>query len=210
MSKGYVSMLLDASGSMQGQEERVVDATNEYLDSLKVEDGNVKVAIRLFDSQRFEVIRDEHLKEIEKLTIDDYVVGMRTPLYDSMAKAIGLTEKAARKRKVVFLVDTDGLENASRETSIEELEKLIDKKQKEGWQFIFAASNVDAWQASAGMGIRHVANYGAENRVRAHASMGASTADFLFGRTSQIELATDDVLETTKEPKMGRTRDDDK
>ncbi len=107
MSKGYVSMLLDASGSMQGQEERVVDAANEYLESLKVEDGNVKVAIRLFDSQRFEVIRDGRLKEIQKLTIDDYAVGMRTPLYDSMTKAIGLTEKAAKNRKVVFLIDTD-------------------------------------------------------------------------------------------------------
>ena len=57
MSKGYISMLLDASGSMSGQEQRVVNAANEYLDTVKTEsDGKVKVAIRLFDSGRFDVV----------------------------------------------------------------------------------------------------------------------------------------------------------
>ena len=198
MSKGYISMLLDASGSMSGQEQRVVNAANEYLDTVKTEsDGKVKVAIRLFDSGRFDVVREGRLETIKKLTVpEDYSTGGLTPLYDSIAKAISETEKAAKKRKVVLLVDTDGEENLSKETTIDALRKLIEKKTKDGWQFIFVASNVDAWEAAAGMGIQNLANYRPSDRVAAYQSIGSTTSDFLSGRTADVELDSEGVLQT--------------
>ena len=154
--------IIDRSGSMAGLEADTIGGFNSTIEKQKKEDGKVYVSTVLFDNTS-EVIHDRiDIGEIKPMTDDDYRVGGCTALLDAVGGAIrhiGNIHKYARPEDVpehtLFIITTDGMENASREFSHRKIKEMIDRQQKRhGWEFIFLAANIDAAETAEHIGIR--------------------------------------------------------
>lgn len=121
MNEGYVAILLDETGSMAGQETRVITGINEYINKLRsqLEGASCKVALNLFDSERWREYFRGTLLKFPLMGPGDYTPGAMTPLYDAIAKTISAAEVEAGDAKVLVIIDTDGMENASQEVTRE-------------------------------------------------------------------------------------------
>ena len=161
--------ILDRSGSMAGFEDDTVGGFNAMIEKQKEKDGFVFVSTVLFDNES-EVLHDRvEIREIKPLTRDDYTVGGCTALLDAIGGAIhhiGNVHKYARPEDVpthtIFVITTDGMENASHRYSSAEIKRKIKRQQERyGWEFIFLAANIDAVETADGLGIRRdrAANY---------------------------------------------------
>lgn len=165
-----VVFILDRSGSMSGLEADTIGGFNSTLKKQKEEPGEVIWSTVLFDDKH-EVIHDRvSIQSIEKLTDEDYYVRGSTALLDAIGRAvhhIGNVHKYARKEdvpnKTMFIITTDGMENASREYTYASVKKMIERQSdKYGWEFIFLGANMDAVEVAGRMGIR------AERSARFH------------------------------------------
>ena len=162
--------IIDRSGSMSGFEADTIGGFNSMIEKQKGEgEGMVYVSTVLFDNCS-EVLHDRvPITEVAPMTRADYTVRGCTALLDAIGEAvhhIGNVHKYARREDVpahtVFVITTDGMENASRTYSSEKVKKMIKKKTEEnGWEFIFLAANIDAVQTAGDIGIRRdrAANY---------------------------------------------------
>ena len=161
--------ILDRSGSMSGFEDDTIGGFNSTIEKQKAQDGTVFVSTVLFDNYS-EVIHDRvDISEIEPMTRSDYQVRGCTALLDAIGGAIhhiGNVHKYARPEDVpehtICIITTDGMENASRRYSSEEIKHKIKRQQeKYGWEFIFLAANIDAVETAENIGIRRerAANY---------------------------------------------------
>ena len=161
--------ILDRSGSMSGFEDDTIGGFNAMIEKQKEKDGLVYVSTVLFDNES-EVIHDRvEIREIKPMTREDYEVGGCTALLDAIGGAIhhiGNVHKYARPEDVpeytIFVITTDGMENASHRYSSAKIKRKIKRQQeKYGWEFIFLASNIDAVATADDLGIRRdrVANY---------------------------------------------------
>ena len=161
--------ILDRSGSMSGMEKDTIGGFNSMIEKQKKEEGTVYVSTVLF-SNTSKVLHDRiDIKEIEPMTERDYQVSGCTALLDAIGGAIhhiGNVHKYARKEdvpeKTVFLITTDGMENASREYSSLRVKEMIKRQEeKYGWEFFFVAANIDAVETAEHIGIRRerAANY---------------------------------------------------
>lgn len=160
----HVAILLDESGSMKSQEERVISGINEYINTLKKDIGKAKceITIRMFDSNHYRTHYTGSLKKLEELTVGDYKPFGMTPLFDSVGKTI--CEMQAKKGdKVVIIIDTDGMENCSVEFEQKQVKDLIKKKEDLGWAFIFMATGIDAMNAHQTMQSGAALGIGAKN-----------------------------------------------
>ncbi len=166
--------ILDRSGSMAGLESDTIGGFNAMLEKQKKQDGVCWVSTILFanDSQ---VIHDRvKLEEVRPMTADDYVVGGCTALIDAIGDAIhhiGSIHKYARPEDVpahtVFVITTDGMENASRKHSAEEVRRKIKQQtEKDGWEFLFIGANIDAVETAGRFGIARdrAVNYRADKK----------------------------------------------
>lgn len=154
--------ILDRSGSMSGFESDTVGGFNAMLAEQRRKEGTVYVSTVLFDNES-EVIHDRVLiEEVRAMTEKDYRVGGCTALLDAMGDAIRHIRnihKYARKEDVpehtVFVITTDGMENASRTYSAARVKDMIEEqREKHGWEFIFLAANIDAIETAESIGIR--------------------------------------------------------
>ena len=145
-----VSFLLDETGSMEAVRTETIDGFNDYIKELKKE-KNVRFTLTTFDSQKTDIRYEAvPVKDVKKLNRDTYVPGQMTPLYDATVTAI---KAMGKKKKVLFVIMTDGLENASKEFSQKDAFDLIEKKKKAGWTFLFLGANQDAYIAGGALGI---------------------------------------------------------
>ena len=165
--------ILDRSGSMSGLEDDTIGGFNAMIEKQKQEPGEAIVSTVLFDNDR-EVIHDRvNLQSIRPLTRKEYYVRGCTALLDAVGAAIhhiGNVHKYARDEdrpeKTLFVITTDGMENASREYSYHRLKAMIERqKEKYGWEFLFLGANIDAAREAARFGIDadHSANYHADS-----------------------------------------------
>ncbi|MGN1389121.1 MAG: hypothetical protein ACI4WR_05705 [Bulleidia sp.] len=154
-------MILDRSGSMSGLESDTIGGYNSMLEKQKEAEGEVLVSTVLFDD-RSKVLYDRvPLSEMPKMTEKDYFVRGCTALLDALGSAIhhiGNVQKYAREEdrpeKTIFVITTDGLENASREYSYERVAKMVERqKEKYGWEFLFLGANIDAVETAGRFGI---------------------------------------------------------
>ena len=161
--------ILDRSGSMSGLERDTIGGFNSMLKKQKKEDGAVLVSTVLFNNKST-VIHDRlPLEKVPHMTEDDYFTCGCTALLDAVGDAIhhiGTIHKYARKEDVpentLFVINTDGLENASQRYSYEQVQKMITHQQeKYGWEFLFLGANMDAAAEAKKIGIRedHAADY---------------------------------------------------
>ena len=163
--------ILDESGSMSGLTSDTIGGFNSLIAKQKKEEGEGLVST-VFFSNNSKVIHDRlKLKAVPKLTDRDYVPSGCTALLDAVGDAvhhIANIHKYAREEdvpeKTLFVITTDGMENASRKYSHKDVKKLIERVQEEkGWEFVFLGANIDAAETADSIGIR------AENAVDYHA-----------------------------------------
>ena len=169
-----IVFILDRSGSMAGLEDDTIGGFNAMIQKQKAEDGEAYVSTILFDNHT-EVIHDRvGIQKVQPMTRKDYYVRGCTALLDAVGKAIhhiGNVHKYAREEdrpeKTLFVITTDGMENASRCYSYDRVRQMI-KRQKEqyGWEFLFLGANIDAAREAARFGIDadRAANYHADHR----------------------------------------------
>ena len=166
--------ILDRSGSMMGLKSDTIGGFNSMIDKQKQEDGTAFVTTVLFDTS-FERIHDRlKLEQVPVLTEREYVPGGCTALLDAVGFTIQHIVKIHRyarpedvPEKTVFVITTDGLENASRNFSRQEVKRMIQHEQeKYGWEFLFLGANIDAAETASDLGIRRdrAANFYADGQ----------------------------------------------
>ena len=157
-----IIFILDRSGSMGGLESDTIGGFNSMLAKQKKEEGEALVSTVLFDD-RCEVLHDrKEIGDVRPLTEDDYYVRGCTALLDAIGGAIhhiGNVHKYAREEdrpaKTLFIITTDGMENASRKYSYREVRKMIRRRTEEAhWEFLFLGANIDAIEVAGQMGIK--------------------------------------------------------
>ena len=175
MKKGLTEMvfILDRSGSMSGLESDTIGGYNALLAKQQKEPGEAVITTVLFDDQ-CELLHDRiALRGVAPITDKEYYVRGSTALLDAVGKTINKignaqkhTAEAERAEHVVFVITTDGMENASQEYSEEKVSRMIEhQKKKYGWEFIFLGANIDAIGTAARFGIaeNRAANYNADS-----------------------------------------------
>lgn len=152
--------ILDRSGSMGGLESDTIGGFNSMLKKQRGEEGEAFVTTVLFDGV-VETLHDRlPIGEVPEMTEKEYFVRGCTALLDAIGSTVQHVEKVhkyIRKEdvpgNVVFVITTDGLENASREFTAEKVKAMIEKKKKDGWEFLFIGANIDAVTTAATFGI---------------------------------------------------------
>ncbi len=165
--------ILDRSGSMSGLEADTIGGFNAMIEKQKKEPGEAYVSTVLFDNVS-EVLHDRiRLADVPKMTDRDYTVRGCTALIDAIGGAIHhITNihKYARTEdvpeKTMFIITTDGMENASHHYSSDEVKKMIERQKEVGWEFLFIGANIDAVETAKryGIGSDRVANYKADSQ----------------------------------------------
>lgn len=156
-----IVFILDRSGSMAGLECDTIGGFNSMIKRQQAEpEGDVLVSTVLFNHDS-KVLHDRvPLEKIEPLTLKEYEVGGMTALLDAVGDAIRhiknvhkYAREEDRPQKTVFIITTDGMENASKWHSYAEVKRLINQQKEKGWEFIFLGANLDAAEVADHIGI---------------------------------------------------------
>lgn len=171
--------ILDRSGSMKRLESDTVGGYNALLDKQRKEEGEAIVTTFLFDDD-YELLHDRiPLTGIADITTKEYYARGFTALLDAVGRTIVKIENAQahtlesqRPEKTLFVIITDGLENASKEYRLDAVKTMIDRCREKGWEFLFLGANMDAVKTAGAMGIAP------ERSVNYHADSTGTTATF--------------------------------
>ena len=195
MKKGLTELvfIIDRSGSMSGLEDDTIGGFNAMLQEQKAVEGEAIVTTLLF-SDRSELLHDRiNIQAVAPLTKADYTVGGNTALLDAIGIAIHKLRKVQRNtsedfraEKVLFVIITDGQENASRHYTADMIrERIMRQRQKYGWEFVFFGANMDAITEAGKIGIAadRARNYHADSvgTSSVYTSMSAMSTAFRTG-----------------------------
>jgi len=153
--------ILDRSGSMSGLEADTIGGFNSMIERQRKEKGEALVSTVLFNHSSTVIHDRVDINRIEPLTETQYRVGGNTALIDAIGSAIhhiGNVHKYARPEDIpehtIFVITTDGMENASRQYSSDEVKAMVERqKEKYGWEFLFLGANIDAVETAEKYGI---------------------------------------------------------
>ena len=217
MRKGLTElvMILDRSGSMGGLESDTIGGFNSMIERQKKEEGEALISVVLFDD-RNEVIYDRvELQKVEPMTDRQYWVRGCTALLDAIGGAIhhiGNVHRYIRDEdvpeKTLFIIITDGLENASSEYSYDTVRRMIEqKKEKDNWEFMFLGANIDAIGVAGRMGIspKRAVNYNSDREGTALNYKVMSKA-VSYARRAETSACMSDALD--EEELMAPIRED--
>lgn len=205
--------ILDKSGSMAGMESDTIGGFNAMIEKQKEVEGKAYVSTVLF-SNFSEVIHDRvPIEKIEPMTEKNYRVGGCTALLDAIGgavKHINNIHKYARPEDVpdhtIFVITTDGLENASRTFNSDSVKKLIKEQEEKGWEFVFVAANIDSVETAATIGIardRAISYYVADETVAMYESVGQAVYDMRRSKEKlrDVKAKVEDGIKTRKDKK---------
>lgn len=162
-----VVCILDKSGSMSGVILNTIEGYNKFIEQQKELPGEVLLTTVLFD-HHYELVFDRvPLRLVPKMTTSTYRIGGTTALNDAVGRTIYnlsnkilLSSDDKKPDKVLFLIITDGLENASREFNTKQIQELVtEKRESYGWEFIFLGANIDSFAVGQALGIAYTANF---------------------------------------------------
>jgi len=211
-NKTEIVFILDRSGSMGGLEADTIGGFNAMLAKQQAEPGEARLTTVLFDD-RCETLHDRlDIRAVRPITQREYFVRGSTALLDAVGRTIKRIVNAQRQSKpeyradnVIFVITTDGMENASREYTYAKVKSMIEhEKRKYGWEFIFLGANIDAVEIAGrfGIGANRAQNYcndrdgialnyivvgDAVASFRASASAGASAASLPDDWNAEID-----------------------
>jgi uncharacterized protein YegL len=181
----HVALVVDRSGSMGSCWKEMVPAVNTFLDQQKKAKGKCTLSMAIFDDQ-YDLLHDfKPIKEVQEPLAEIKPRGW-TALLDAIGKTINSVEEKIKKLKpadrpvkVVFMTQTDGQENASSEFSPESIKGLIDKKTKEGWDFVFVGTTQQSVLEAQkyGFSINTSATYDADNSIGTMSLLGEKLKD---------------------------------
>jgi len=153
--------ILDRSGSMGGLESDTIGGFNSMLSKQQAEPGECRITTVLFDNQ-YEVLHDRiDIQGVSPITHKEYFVRGNTALLDAVGTTINKigavqknTAEEFRAEKVLFVITTDGMENASREFGYDKIKSMIEnQKSKYNWEFVFLGANIDAVEVAGRFGV---------------------------------------------------------
>jgi hypothetical protein len=210
--KTLVCFVLDETGSMEQYKQVTISGYNEYVDQLRSE-KKFSLMLTRFNSASIEIGEPEPIKDATKLTNETYNPDHLTPLYDAVAATIKKADKVKDGGAVLVVVMTDGQENASREYTREDVFKLIEEKEKEGWQFAYLGANQDAYAEGQKLGVATGSsiNYGQTKTSETFAAMAdssrkysqaGSVADREFFKDVDEDKLLDEDDKRKKDPKI--------
>ncbi|MBR5126351.1 MAG: VWA domain-containing protein [Oscillospiraceae bacterium] len=156
-----VVFILDRSGSMSGLERDTIGGFNAMIEKQKKEEGEALISTVIFDNES-EVIHDRvPVSVIKPMTEKEYYVRGCTALLDAVGGAIHhisnvhkYIREEDRPEHTIFVITTDGMENASRRYTYDRVKSLIEGKKEAGWEFLFLGANIDAAREAARFGIQ--------------------------------------------------------
>ena len=206
--------IIDRSGSMSGFEADTIGGFNSLIEKQKREvEGTAYVTTVLFDTERRMLHDRIPLSEVEPMTRREYFVGGCTALLDALGEAITHIEKIHRytdadrlPKNTVFVINTDGMENASREYSRERVKKMVEEKTECcGWEFIFLGANMDAIAAARDIGIRRERAAGFEQSGAGYSDCYEAMSCFISAKRCSAEA---EALDSWKEGLENDENDD--
>ena len=185
----HIAVLLDRSGSMGVVKDETISGFNHFLKEQKSAGDAATLTLVQFDSEGIDtVFNAKPIKDVPDLTPETYEPRSWTPLLDALGKSINdtgahlrNTNESERPDKVVFVIITDGQENASREFTRTRIKEMIDHQTDVyKWQFVYLGANQDAFAEARGMGVRldKTANYAVENMGAAFALTSVNLAKY--------------------------------
>lgn len=205
-----VHLLVDKSGSMSAIREKTVDAINEYMNSLKKDNVKDKTLINLsFFSKTFgsknpygnlnieNVCKVTPLERFEDIRLEDFAPDGGTPLYDAIGKASKEIDEVVASCKerpdILFIIVTDGMENASQEYKQDTIRSLLNSKEESGWTVVYLGANQDAWAVGGGMGLSqaNTMSYSAHDIGSTMGTLAAATSSYRSAKyASKVKDAT--------------------
>lgn len=223
MKKGLTELvfIIDRSGSMSGLESDTIGGFNAMLKEQQAVEGEAVVTTVLFDD-KYELLHDRiDIRAVAPLTDKDYTVRGSTALLDALGRTIYKIRAAQkhtaenyRAEKVLFVIITDGQENASREYSAERIKTRIERqKQKYGWEFVFFGANMDAVMEAGKLGIAadRAQNYCANaiGTSVAYTAMSAFSTAYRGGKPfSGLDSSIGDSIKSENNPSDYATHDE--
>jgi len=192
----HIAVLLDRSGSMEAVKDETISGFNYFLKEQKAAGDNASFTLVQFDSASTDVVHEaKPVQEVPDLNGDTYQPRGSTPLLDALGQTINSTGRtlagipeANRPDKVVFVVITDGEENASHRFTKAQVKEMIDHQtEKYNWQFVYLGANQNAFAeaGAVGIGLAQAADFSVRRVVSAFAGTSANVAS--YRRTGQVE-----------------------
>ena len=153
-----IVFLLDKSGSMSGSEKDTIGGYNSFIGRERKNNTNSRVTTILFDDKYEKLYDRVNISNVKKLTDKEYYVEGCTALYDAIGKTITEMDRN-HPEKVLFVITTDGMENASHEYNKNNIKKLIESHKN--YEFIFLGAGIDSYSEGESIGIRkeNISNY---------------------------------------------------
>lgn len=167
--------LIDRSGSMYGSEEDTIGGFNSFLEKERAKEFDTKVTTVLFDHEYEVLYKRKSINEVKNLTRDEYYVRGSTALLDAIGKTITTLDREI-ENKVLFVIMTDGMENASVEFSKSQIKNMISNHD---WEFLYIGADIDSYSEAGSIGIKRsrIANYykSKEGIEKLYCSLGEAT-----------------------------------
>ena len=206
--------ILDKSGSMSGLEKDTIGGYNSMLKKQKEEDGECVITTVLFDNN-YELLHDRiDIRAVNKLTKKDYTAGGSTALLDAIGRTVNKignaqqnTAENYRAEKVMFVIITDGEENASKEYSSMQVKKMIQRqKEKYGWEFVFLGANIDAVETAErfGIDVDRAVDYVPDSKGTELNFIAMSEAVSSFRKTRSVSENSLDMIRKDMKKRGGR------
>ena len=203
MKKGLVELvfIVDRSGSMAGLEDDTIGGLNATLQKHRAAGGETVVSTVLFDNE-MEVLHDRlPIAEVTPLTRNEYWVRGCTALLDAVGRSVrhisrvhGYLPDDFRPEQTIFVITTDGMENASTEYTYQQVKRLISEKSETGWEFLFLGANIDAAAEAQRIGIE-------ADRAATYVADGAGTATMFSAMCDETVLMRDSAAVPCSRPR---------
>jgi uncharacterized protein YegL len=199
-NKTLIVCILDRSGSMGSIVNDAIGGFNEFLKKQKKLDEDATMTVALFDDRYELLYNNVNLQKVKKITRDEWSPRGMTALNDAIGKTINDVESEIRKLKrskrpdkILVAIVTDGYENASKEYTGSDIKKLIKKKEKDDWQFVYLAANQDAFNVGTSFGVSGGNTFSYSNTAYGNTqmfdSLGYATKKFRSVKTSDVNYA---------------------